>query len=50
MFTLLLLQVILQVMQTGNLTGDVLSTGGQTILDSGTDGTNASIRLSTNNK
>ena len=32
---------------TGNLTGDVLSTGGQTILDSGTDGTNATARLST---
>ena len=32
---------------TGNLTGDVLSTGGQSILDSGSDGTNASIRLST---
>ena len=32
---------------TGNVTGDVLSTGGQTILDSGTDGTNATIRLST---
>ena len=30
-----------------NLTGDVLSTGGQTILDSGTDGTNATARLST---
>ena len=32
---------------TGNVTGDVLSTGGQTILDSGTDGTNATARLST---
>ena len=32
---------------TGNLTGDVLSSGGQSILDSGTNGTDASIRLST---
>ena len=33
--------------QTGNMTGDVLSSGGQTILDNGTDGTDATIRLST---
>ena len=32
---------------TGNLTGDVLSSGGQSILDSGTNGTDASVRLST---
>ena len=33
--------------QTGNMTGDVLSSGGQTILDNGTNGTDATIRLST---
>ncbi len=32
---------------TGDVTGDVKSSGGQTILDSGTDGTNATARLST---
>ena len=32
--------------QTGNMTGDVLSSGGQTIIDNGTDGTDATARLS----
>ena len=32
--------------QTGNMTGDVLSSGGQTIIDNGTNGTDATARLS----